>query len=120
MSHDGNLPKAVDFVHNGEALSGAYRKGQVRLWNSSDGTKLQTLTHSSNTSVTSISGYSDKSDKFLLVTACKERIAEELRGEVTPLGLTLFTQILAVLGTLGLMAAILTATFYLGAISGRV
>ncbi|KAI0071298.1 WD40 repeat-like protein [Panus rudis PR-1116 ss-1] len=100
LSHDGNLPKAVEFVHNGEALSGAYRKGQVRLWNSSDGTKLQTLTHSSNTSVKSISGYSDKSDNFWLVTASRERIvmwkAEELpsrsSGEVTSLGLNLFTQ----------------------------
>ena len=43
IKHNLNAPGPVLFLHNGSALLGASRKGEVCLWASSNGEKLQDM-----------------------------------------------------------------------------
>ena len=47
IPHDMSVPGPILFVHGGVALLGTTRKGEICLWSSSDGEKLQTMKQSS-------------------------------------------------------------------------
>lgn len=46
IPHDLNAPGPIAFVHNGQSLLGPSRRGEICLWNSADGEKLQTIKQS--------------------------------------------------------------------------
>ncbi|KAI0069390.1 hypothetical protein K474DRAFT_1680977, partial [Panus rudis PR-1116 ss-1] len=75
LGHDGGSDNPITFAHDGEALIGSYKKGQVRLWISINGTRLQTLSHSDDKRLVGIAAYNDKSDHYVMVTASKDRVA---------------------------------------------
>ena len=46
ITHDLNIPGPILFVHGGVTLLGTTRKGEVCLWGSADGERLQVMKHS--------------------------------------------------------------------------
>ncbi|KAI0082153.1 WD40 repeat-like protein [Panus rudis PR-1116 ss-1] len=85
LNRVGHTSSPAIFIHQGEAIAGAHRKGQIRLWNSVDGTRLQTLFHSNDKEVESIAAFNANLDYFLLATASKDRVILWKAEETTPM-----------------------------------
>ncbi|KAK7678517.1 hypothetical protein QCA50_018578 [Cerrena zonata] len=71
IPHELHAPGPVIFLHGGLALLGASRRGEVSLWGSSDGEKLQDMKQNSSDNWQSLAAYDDK---FLIATATSKKI----------------------------------------------
>ncbi|KAK7680742.1 hypothetical protein QCA50_016050 [Cerrena zonata] len=72
IPHELNVPGPILFVHGGLSLLGTTKEGEICLWGSVDGEKLQTLKQSASDSWRCFAAH-DKT-RFLIATAVKRKI----------------------------------------------